>query len=203
MTLLPCILSRGLGVSLLALTLTLSACSGQGSGTGRARTASKVKADKDRKDAPEFSLKDADGRAVRLADYRGKVVLLNFWATWCGPCKIEMPWFIDFERKYKDRGFAVIGISMDEEGWQVVKPFITDMAVNYRILQGDDKTAQSYGGVDALPTTFLIDREGKVAHTLVGLHGRDEFDHGIQELLESRAAGDRSDGGRRQLARAK
>lgn len=187
MTLSPCIVSRGFGLSLLVLTLTLSACSGQG--TDRARAASKVKAGKDRKEAPEFALKDADGKAVRLADYRGKVVLLNFWATWCGPCKIEMPWFMEFERKYKDRGFAVIGISMDEEGWQVVKPFITDMAVNYRVLQGDDKTAQSYGGVDALPTTFLIDRDGKVAHTLVGLHGRDEFDHGIQELLESRGAG--------------
>ena len=78
-----------------------------------------VKEEKTRRVAPDFALKDADGKTVRLADYRGKVVLLDFWATWCGPCKMEIPWFMEFERKYKDRGFAVLGISMDDDGWQV------------------------------------------------------------------------------------
>src|SRR3954447_7712257 len=73
-----------------------------------------------RKPAPAFSLQDTDGKAVTLAEYKGKVVLLNFWATWCGPCKIEIPWFAEFERKYKDRGFAVLGVAMDDEGWSVV-----------------------------------------------------------------------------------
>ena len=145
---------------------------------------SSVKSEKERKAAPEFALKDADGRTARLADYKGKVVLLNFWATWCGPCKIEMPWFMEFERKYKDQGFNVVGVSMDEEGWAVVKPFIADMAVNYRVLQGSDSIAQLYGGVDALPTTFLIDRDGKVAATHVGLAAKSEFENGIKELLE-------------------
>jgi peroxiredoxin len=150
---------------------------------------SAVKDDKERKAAPEFELKDADGKTVRLSDYKGKVVLLDFWATWCGPCKIEIPWFIDFERKYKDKGFAVIGVSMDEEGWTVIKPFVADLAINYRVLQGSDATAQLYGGVDALPTTFLIDRDGKIAATHVGLAGKDDFEDGIKKLVERPSAG--------------
>ena len=142
-----------------------------------------TKAEKDRKAAPEFELKDADGKTVRLSDYKGKVVLLDFWATWCGPCKIEIPWFIEFERTYKDKGFSVIGVSMDEEGWTAVKPFISELAINYRILQGSDSLAQLYGGVDALPTTFLIDRSGRIAATHVGLADKDDFENGIKTLI--------------------
>jgi peroxiredoxin len=142
-----------------------------------------TKPEKERKAAPDFELKDADGKTVRLSDYKGKIVLLDFWATWCGPCKIEIPWFIQFERIYKDKGFSVIGVAMDEEGWTVVKPFIAEMAINYRVLQGNDGTAQLYGGVEALPTTFLIDREGRIAATHVGLNGKDDFENGIKKLL--------------------
>ena len=88
------------------------------------KAASSVKPDTERHPAPEFALKDADGKTVRLEDYKGKVVLLDFFATWCGPCKIEIPWFMDWERKHKDKGFAVLGVSMDDEGWEVVKPFL-------------------------------------------------------------------------------
>lgn len=147
-----------------------------------------VKPESERKAAPDFALKDADGRTVRLSDYRGKVILLDFWATWCGPCKIEIPWFVDFERKHKDRGFAVIGVSMDEEGWEVVKPFASKMGVNYRVLLGDDATAQLYGGVEALPTTFLIDREGRIAAVHVGLASKSDFEDGIEHLLQAPAA---------------
>ena len=153
------------------------------------RAASSTKPDKERKPAPEFELKDADGKTVRLSDYKGKVVLLDFWATWCGPCKIEIPWFIEFERQYKDKGFAVIGVSMDEEGWTVVKPFVSDLAINYRILQGNDSTADLYGGVNALPTTFLIDREGRVAWKHEGLAGKDDFEDRIKTLTARSAAG--------------
>src|SRR5258708_4033486 len=100
-----------------------------------------VKPEKDRKSAPEFSLKDAQGRTVKLSEYKGKVVLLNFWATWCGPCKIEIPWFTDFEQKYKDRGFAVLGVSMDDDGWESVKPYIEAKKVNYRVVLGSDEVA--------------------------------------------------------------
>jgi peroxiredoxin len=148
-----------------------------------------MKTEKERKSAPEFELKDADGKTVRLSDYKGKVVLLDFWATWCGPCKIEIPWFIDFERKYKNKGFAVIGVSMDEEGWTAVKPFVSELAINYRILQGNDAIAELYGGVDALPTTFLIDRDGKIAETHAGLAGKDDFEDGIKKLVARQSAG--------------
>jgi len=147
-----------------------------------------VKPGKERRAAPDFTLRDADGKTVRLSDYRGKVVLLDFWATWCGPCKIEIPWFMDFERKHKDRGFSVIGVSMDEEGWDAVKPFINGLAINYRVLLGNDGTADAFGGIEALPTTFLIDRDGKIAATHVGLTSKGDFEHGIEELLQSPAS---------------
>lgn len=147
-------------------------------------SAASVKKVKDRKPAPDFTLKDADGKTVKLSDYKGKVVLLDFWATWCGPCKIEIPWFIELQRTHKDRGFEVLGIAMDDEGWEVVKPFVERMQMNYRIVIGNDTTAQAYGGVDALPTTFLIDRDGKIAAVHVGLTGKKDFVNGVEELLQ-------------------
>jgi cytochrome c biogenesis protein CcmG/thiol:disulfide interchange protein DsbE len=140
-----------------------------------------------RKLAPEFALKDADGKTVRLSDYKGKVVLLDFFATWCGPCKIEIPWFMQFERRHRDRGFSVLGVSMDDEGWEVVKPFLARLGVNYRVVIGDDATAQAYGGVEALPTTFLIDRDGRVAAKHVGVTSRSDFEDDIEELLQTPA----------------
>jgi peroxiredoxin len=149
--------------------------------------ASHVKAEKDRNPAPEFALKDADGKTVHLADYKGKVVLLDFWATWCGPCKLEIPWFMELERNNKDRGFAVLGVSMDDEGWEVVKPFVASIGMNYRVVIGNDVTAQLYGGVEALPTTFLIDREGRIAATHVGLTSKKDFEDGVKQLLDGSA----------------
>jgi peroxiredoxin len=143
-----------------------------------------VTANKDRHVAPDFALKDADGKVVHLTDYRGKVVLLDFWATWCGPCKIEIPWFEDFQRKAQDKGLVVLGVSMDDDGWQEVKPFLARMKVNYRVVLGNDQTAQLYGGVDALPTTFLIDRQGKIAAVHVGLANRKDFENEIEQLLQ-------------------
>ena len=155
---------------------------------------SKVKPDSARQQAPEFALKDADGRTVTLADYKGKVVLLNFWATWCGPCKIEIPWFADFEQKYKDRGFAVLGVAMDEEGWEVVKPYLAESKVNYRVILGNDTVAGLYGGVESLPTTFVLDRDGKIASTHVGLVSKSDYENEIMQLLEGAKSSDaRSD----------
>ncbi len=146
-----------------------------------------VKPEKDRKSAPQFSLKDAHGRAVKLSDYKGKVVLLNFWATWCGPCKIEIPWFIDFEQKFKDRGFAVLGISMDEDGWDAVKPYIEKQKVNYRVVVGSDEVADLYGGVSSLPTSFVLDRQGKIAGVHVGLVSRNVYQNEIEQLLDNKS----------------
>jgi cytochrome c biogenesis protein CcmG/thiol:disulfide interchange protein DsbE len=142
----------------------------------------------ERKTAPGFELKDSMGRTVKLSDYKGKIVILNFWATWCNPCKIEIPWFIEFEQKYKDQGFAVLGISMDEEGWEVVKPYLASAKINYRVAIGSDSVASLYGGVDSLPTSFLIDRQGRVAATHVGLVPKSAYQNDIDQLLGSRTS---------------
>ena len=152
---------------------------------GPETTRANTKAVGDRKPAPNFTLKDASGASVELSSYRGKVVLLNFWATWCGPCEMEIPWFEQFEQQYKSRGFEVVGVSMDDDGWPAVKPFIAAKKINYRILLGNDSVTQLYGGVDALPTTFMIDREGRIADVHVGLAGRDEYANEIQSLLDN------------------
>jgi len=173
----------------ILLSSTLPGCSS----SPRTVKAASVKPAHERKDAPEFALKDADGKMVHLADYRGKVVLLDFFATWCGPCKIEIPWFTEFERKNKDRGFAVLGVAMDDEGWEVVKPFVAELGVSYRVVIGNDSTAQLYGGVDALPTTFLIDQAGKIAAVHVGLASKKDFEDGIQQLLSPKPGGIKPD----------
>ena len=167
--------------SALVLSCLLQSCSTE---TASVKAAS-LKPDKERHQAPDFTLKDSEGKTVRLSDFKGKVVVLDFWATWCGPCKIEIPWFVDLQRKNKDRGFEVIGVSMDEEGWEIVKPFLTDLGVNYRVVMGNDSTAAAYGGVDALPTTFLIDRSGKIAAVHVGLASRKDFIDGVEQLLQT------------------
>jgi cytochrome c biogenesis protein CcmG/thiol:disulfide interchange protein DsbE len=142
-----------------------------------------VKPDEARKHAPDFVLKDANGKPVRLSDYKGKVVILDFWATWCGPCGIEIPWFTEFERKYKDRGFEVLGVSMDDDGWKAVTPFVAQKKINYPVVLGDEKTSDQYGGVEALPTTFVIDRNGKIASVHVGLTNKKDFEDAIEKLL--------------------
>jgi cytochrome c biogenesis protein CcmG/thiol:disulfide interchange protein DsbE len=165
-----------------AAAFLLAACTSP-SGSGRAS----LKPERERSRAPNFSLRDANGKTVQLADYRGKVVLLNFWATWCEPCKMEIPWFVEFERRHKGQGFAVVGVSMDEDGWKAVKPFVAELGINYRILLGDDSVSQLYGGVDALPTSFLIDRDGKIAATHIGLVSKSKYENELQQLFGTTA----------------
>lgn len=139
-----------------------------------------------RRMASDFALKNASGVTVKLSDYRGKVVLLDFWATWCGGCRTEIPWFMEFEQNYKDKGFTVLGVSMDEDGWSAVKPFVAQRKLNYPILLGDERIAKLYGGVEALPVAFLIDRDGRIASTHVGTEaGRDGFRREIERLLSA------------------
>jgi len=156
----------------IALALLFAGCS---------RTS---KLDSGRKQAPNFSLKDAAGNTVNLADYRGKVVLVNFWATWCGPCEVEIPWFIEFEQKYKDQGFAVLGVSMDDDGWKSVQPFVAKHKINYRVVIGSEVVSQQFGNIDSLPTSFVLDRQGRIAANHVGLVEKKEYQNEIVKLLE-------------------
>ena len=172
---------RVLAVTAASAALLLFGCSPSSSDSVEAAS---VKPASERNVAPDFELKDVNGNTVKLSDYRGKVVLLNFWATWCGPCKLEIPWFIDFEKQHKDRGFAVLGISMDEDGWDSVRPYVDRAKVNYRVLMGTDTVAMLYGGVESLPTTFMIDREGRIASVHIGLVSKGDYESDIAALLQ-------------------
>jgi cytochrome c biogenesis protein CcmG/thiol:disulfide interchange protein DsbE len=163
----------------LAVTAVLVALGASCSSTKPVEAA---KGGKELKTAPNFTLMDADGKSVKLSDYKGKVVLLDFWATWCGPCKIEIPWFIEFQRKYKDRGFTVLGVSMDE-GWPIVKEFAQEFKMNYPVVLGNDEVGQAFGGVEVLPTTFIIDKQGRIVNTHMGLVSKDEMEKQIEDLL--------------------
>ncbi len=183
-----------IGVSLLFACAIL----GTGCSDRAGRPAAKVekKADADHKPAdfslqdavgrptPEFSLKDANGQTVHAADYKGKVVLLDFWATWCGPCKIEIPWFMDFERQFKDQGFAVLGVSMDEDGLgrhQALRPGSQD-ELSRPTRQRSGLHVLRWLGCSA--TTLLIDRQGE---DCIGRVGVSKGERGIQECYRSTA----------------
>ncbi len=132
--------------------------------------------------AADFTLQDLDGNDVSLSDYKGQVVLLNFWATWCGPCKIEMPWFVEFQRQYKDRGFTVLAVSLDDD-IDPIAPFVEEYELNFPVVWGDEETAQKFGGVVALPTTLIIDREGNVVDSHTGLVSKSVYEEQIEGLL--------------------
>jgi peroxiredoxin len=139
-----------------------------------------------RKAAADFALHDADGKAASLKDYRGKILLLDFWATWCTGCKQEIPWFVEFQKNFGTERFAVVGVSLDEKGWSVLRPFLAEHPIPYRILLGDDATAHRYG-IQTMPDTFLIDRKGRVAAAyLGGLVDRDNLGANIQALTSER-----------------
>lgn len=122
--------------------------------------------------APDFSLPGADGHAVRLSAFQGRVVLLNFWATWCGGCNVEIPWFLDFEKRWSAAGLRVVGVSFDEDGWKVVRPFLSAKKIDYPVVVAGPELGASYGGVDALPVTMVLDREGRIAAEHTGLAAR-------------------------------
>jgi cytochrome c biogenesis protein CcmG/thiol:disulfide interchange protein DsbE len=133
--------------------------------------------------AADFKLTDSSGKEVKLSDYKDKIVLLNFWATWCGPCEVEMPWFKEFEQTYKDRGFAVLGVSTDDGGWPTVRAYMESRSINYRVMLADEKLPAPYKEIQALPTTYLLDRQGRIAVRHQGLVAKDVYEWGLQQLL--------------------
>lgn len=133
--------------------------------------------------APDFELKTLDGKDMKLSDFRGKAVLLNFWATYCGPCKIEMPWFVELQQQYGPQGFQIVGVAMDDASTEDIAKFAKDMGVNYPILLGKEAVGESYGGINVLPTTYFIDRDGKFVAREFGLQSRSVFVDHIKQAL--------------------
>jgi thiol-disulfide isomerase/thioredoxin len=138
--------------------------------------------------APDFTLESLDGKNMRLSDLRGKAVLLNFWATWCGPCKIETPWLVELQNQYGSQGLQVIGVAMDDSGKEDIAKFAKDMGVNYPVLLGKEAVGDAYGGVPALPESFFIGRDGKIVDKIIGLKGKAEIEDSIKKALDTLAA---------------
>lgn len=138
-----------------------------------------------RKDAADFSLEDSTGALIKLSSYKGSVVLLDFWATWCTGCKVEIPWYIEFQDKYKKSGLSAIGVSLDDDGWRSVRPFLREHKINYPIVIGNWDMGTRFG-FNSMPATLLIDRDGKIADMHVGMVDKDTFEREIQLLLNER-----------------
>ena len=138
--------------------------------------------------APDFTLESLDGKSMRLSDLRGKAVLLNFWATWCGPCKIETPWLVELQNQYGSQGLQVIGVAMDDSGKEDIAKFAKDMGVNYPVLLGKEAVGDAYGGVPALPESFFIGRDGKIVDKIIGLKGKGEIEDSIKKALDTEGA---------------
>jgi thiol-disulfide isomerase/thioredoxin len=135
--------------------------------------------------APNFTLETLDGKNMSLSDLRGKAVLLNFWATWCGPCKIETPWLVELQKEYGSQGLQVVGVAMDDSGKEDIEKFAHDMGVNYPVLLGKEAVGDAYGGVPALPESFFIGRNGKIVERIIGLKGRGEIEDAIKKALNT------------------
>jgi thiol-disulfide isomerase/thioredoxin len=134
--------------------------------------------------APNFSLKSYDGKIVELAKLKGKVVIVNFWATWCPPCRAEIPDFIKVYDAYKSKGLEIVGIALDEDGWPKVKPFAEKNKINYPVVLGNAEVVQQYGGIEGIPTTFIVDKKGNIVDRQVGMLTKSMLEQKIRLLLK-------------------
>ena len=177
----------------LIVTTNFSSChSGNASSGAVGTTAADAHGNKPAE--PEVTFKDLNGKDVTLASLKGKVVVVNFWATWCDPCREEIPWLIEFQQKYGDKGFTLLGVAMDEEGKPVVQPFVQTTpfnvnghptTMNYPIVLGNDDIADKFGGLLGLPTSIVISRDGKIEKRYIGSVSKDALEKDIQSLLAS------------------
>jgi thiol-disulfide isomerase/thioredoxin len=133
--------------------------------------------------ASAWELKDVEGKTVRSSDFAGKVVVLDFWATWCPPCRAEIPGFVELQKQYGDKGLVIVGVSLDQQGPEVVTPFMKQFSMNYPVVMGDAKIVQAFGGISGIPTTFVIDRSGKIVSGRVGFAPKETFEKEIVPLL--------------------
>jgi thiol-disulfide isomerase/thioredoxin len=135
--------------------------------------------------APDFALKSLpDGKTLQLSSLKGKAVLVNFWATWCEPCKAEIPWLIELQKKYGPQGLQIVGVTKEDSDEKTIANFAQKMGMNYPILVGTTKVLDSYGGIDGLPTSFFIDRSGKVVAEVVGTRSESILEDAIKSSLE-------------------
>lgn len=148
-----------------------------------AETTAETSKKKAYKPAPDFALVDISGRETRLSDFTGKVVILDFWATWCPPCRAEIPHFIELYNEYKDDGLEIIGVTMDWNASKQAGPFAVKNGINYTILIGKQEVGDLYGGIISIPTTFIIDREGGLRRKYIGYQEKSVFEKDIKELL--------------------
>ena len=145
--------------------------------------------------APQFSLEDLSGKKVSLADYKGKALLINFWATWCGPCKVETPWLVDLRNQYAGKGFEILGVSTDDidrndpkmfgQEKKEISDFVQRMHMPYPVLIDGDSVSKPYGGLDAMPTSFFVDRSGKIIAATMGISSKDDIEANIEKALKS------------------
>src|SRR5258708_15198227 len=133
--------------------------------------------------APSWKLRDVNGKELTSADFKVKVVVLDFWATWCRPCRAEIPGYVDLYKKYGKAGLVIVGVSLDSKGPTVVKKFMDEYKMNYPVVMGDQSIAEQFGGVEAIPTTFLIDREGRIRHQKVGALETSDYEKLIKSVL--------------------
>jgi thiol-disulfide isomerase/thioredoxin len=138
----------------------------------------------DKQKAPNFSLRTMDGKVIELSKLKGKPVIVNFWATWCPPCRAEIPDFIKVYDSYKSKGLVIVGIALDNEGWDVVKPFVDRIKINYPVVLGNSDITQLYGGIDGIPTTFFIDKKGYIADQQVGLLTKNALEQKLKSILK-------------------
>ncbi len=141
-------------------------------------------------DAPEFTLQTLDGEAISLADLRGQVVLINFWATWCPPCRAEMPGFQRVYNEKRDRGFTVIGLSTDVGGRGPVDAFLAERGITYPVAMASSRMVRDFGGSNLLPTSYLIDRQGRIRHTVKGFFAEATLAQAVERLLAEPAESD-------------
>lgn len=139
--------------------------------------------------APEFTLSSVNGETIQLADFRGQTVLIHFWATWCGPCKITMSWLVDLQNKYSPRGFRVLAVSLDDDATKVeIGKFADELRVNFPMLVGNEKVAEAYGGIPAMPVSFFVSRDGRIVETVIGVASKSEFERSVRKALNAREA---------------